>query len=489
MVQPIQYQVPVADPFAGLLQGLKLGATVQDLQASQQQRMLQQEQMRQQMMQRQQAMEQQQRAQAAMSQFFAKPFEQRSLGDYESLVQFLPKESFAALQNFAKQRTEEQNANEARLYSQMGVAVRSGAPGTAVQLARQRAEAEANPQQKQAFTALANAIEKTPDAAFDMIVTQMMGLGGTYSDAAKKIFDVAAPAEAFKVLTPAEAKARGLPTDRGQIWQLNTKTNQTTVLQAGEKPTELPSDIRILDAVGLPRTPENLMALKGAGATKVTVGGEAKPTRFQDKVDEKAANVYTEWTLEGGSSNAAARIAQLTDVTKTLDKFPELTGPAIGAVPEWAQALIIPRTKALRQNAERIIQEGLRPILGAQFTQAEGENFLKRAFDPSLGAAENARRLKLITQQMKVAAEQKNKFTKYIEQNGTLIGFKGKIPTISDFDAALGIQPAAEQQPAAPAPVPAPAAQSFPVAPQPQVNTQNVDALIDKWRSKYGVTR
>ena len=50
MVQPIQYQVPVADPFAGLMQGLKLGATVQDLQVTQQQRMLQQEQMRQQMM-------------------------------------------------------------------------------------------------------------------------------------------------------------------------------------------------------------------------------------------------------------------------------------------------------------------------------------------------------------------------------------------------------------------------------------------------------
>ena len=236
MVQPIQYQVPVADPFAGLLQGLKLGATVQDLQASQQQRMLQQEQMRQQMMQRQQAMEQQQRAQAAMSQFFAKPFAQRSLEDYESLVQFLPKESFAALQGFAKQRTEKQNANAARLYSQMAAGILGKSPEYSVQLARQAAEGEANPQQKQAFTALANAIEKTPEAAFDMIVIEMMGLEGNYSEAAKRIFDVAAPAEAFKVLTPAEAKARGLPTQGGAQWQVNTKTGKVERLVEGEKP-------------------------------------------------------------------------------------------------------------------------------------------------------------------------------------------------------------------------------------------------------------
>jgi hypothetical protein len=69
MVQPIQYQVPVADPFAGLMQGLRLGATVQDLQAAQQQRVLQQEQMRQQMMQRQQQMERQR----LFSEFALKP--------------------------------------------------------------------------------------------------------------------------------------------------------------------------------------------------------------------------------------------------------------------------------------------------------------------------------------------------------------------------------------------------------------------------------
>ena len=144
-------------------------------------------------------MEQQQRAQAAMSQFFAKPFEQRSLEDYESLVQFLPKESFAALQNFAKQRTEKQNANAARLYSQMAAGIRGKSPEYSVQLARQAAEGEANPQQKQAFTALANAIEKTPEAAFDMIVIEMMGLEGNYSEAAKKIFEVGAAADPMKL--------------------------------------------------------------------------------------------------------------------------------------------------------------------------------------------------------------------------------------------------------------------------------------------------
>jgi hypothetical protein len=104
MVQPIQYQVPLADPFAGLMQGLRLGATVQDLQAAQQQRVLQQEQMRQQMMQRQQAMERQQR----FSDFAMRP--NKTAADFrQALLDFPEQEKVLAKSYEGLAETELQN--------------------------------------------------------------------------------------------------------------------------------------------------------------------------------------------------------------------------------------------------------------------------------------------------------------------------------------------------------------------------------------------
>jgi hypothetical protein len=102
----------------------------------------------------------------------------------------------------------------------------------------------------------------------------------------------------------------------------------------------------------------------------------------------------------------------------------------------------------------------LRAILGAQFTQVEGENFLKRSFDPALGPDVNARRLRLILQQMKTSAKQSADVADYLEKNRTIRGFKGKIPSLADFEAAIqGAQPSAAAPPttgaAAATPVPA----------------------------------
>ena len=110
----------------------------------------------------------------------------------------------------------------------------------------------------------------------------------------------------------------------------------------------------------------------------------------------------------------------------------------------------MPASLEARQNAERVIQEGLRPILGAQFTQQEGENFLKRAFDPNLGPDINARRLSLVLEQMKVAAKQAQALSDYVEANGTAIGFKGVIPSRAQFEAVLDRADAPQrgQQPA-----------------------------------------
>jgi hypothetical protein len=113
--------------------------------------------------------------------------------------------------------------------------------------------------------------------------------------------------------------------------------------------------------------------------------------------------------------------------------------------------LLVPSSLEARQNAERVIQDGLRAILGAQFTQVEGENFLKRAFDPNLGPDVNARRLSLILEQMKESAKQAQSLSDYVEKNRTARGFNGVIPSLAQFEGALARVPAPqrERQPAA----------------------------------------
>ena len=186
--------------------------------------------------------------------------------------------------------------------------------------------------------------------------------------------------------------------------------------------------------------------MRGAGRAplvqNVLPGQPTPPTEFEKKLDEKGSNVYISWALEGGAANARARIAALQDVVNKLQasatgKGPTLSGVQIQVIPEALRPLLVPAAQEARQNAERVIQDGLRAILGAQFTQVEGENFLKRAFDPALGPDRNARRLSLILEQMKESAKQAQAVADYVEQNKSLRGFKGAYPSLAQFEAVL----------------------------------------------------
>jgi hypothetical protein len=171
---------------------------------------------------------------------------------------------------------------------------------------------------------------------------------------------------------------------------------------------------------------------------QVSMPGQPAPlTPFQKKVDELAAPIYTEWTLGGGAVNAGARIAQLQDVLKVLERNPNLTGPQMQLVPEWFRPILTPATAAAKQNADRIIQEGIKSTLGPQVTASEVMSFLDRVFNPSLGVQENMRRLRLIIEQMKAAAKVNDELRKHVEQTGSAVGFRGTLPSLAQYEAAI----------------------------------------------------
>jgi hypothetical protein len=194
----------------------------------------------------------------------------------------------------------------------------------------------------------------------------------------------------------------------------------------------------------LPATKDNLEVIndlldmiktaKEGKATKVSVG--VKLPEGVKAVDQKYAQDYLDWS-QGGGADAAANSAQIKSVLDRFAAGEKLTGPSIGLAPDFFNALVNPEALGAKQAVEEVVQRNLRAVLGAQFTQVEGERLISRAFDARLKPQENAKRLRKLFLQMQTAAQQKQAMAEYYEANETLRGFKGKQPNMQDFYNAL----------------------------------------------------
>jgi hypothetical protein len=160
---------------------------------------------------------------------------------------------------------------------------------------------------------------------------------------------------------------------------------------------------------------------------------------YEEKFDEKAAEQMTEWML-GGAQDTAKGIEQLTGVVSQLTGEEGLTGPHTVA-PDVLQAFFAPESLNLKQQVQEVVQRNLRVILGAQFTEREGELLIQRAFDPRLPAKQNAERLSRLLKYMVAAAQAKNDAASYINQNRTLMGWQGSLPSFDDLYGVLDVAP------------------------------------------------
>ena len=166
------------------------------------------------------------------------------------------------------------------------------------------------------------------------------------------------------------------------------------------------------------------------------IGGGDQYTPGQKKVDEAFADRYLDYIM-GGGSDSTKQIAQLDDVLAKLESGEQLTGPQFGLQPDAWQSWANPEALDARERVEEVVQRNLREVLGAQFTQAEGDRLIARAYNQRLSPEQNAQRLRLLVASMRAAADAKSAMMQYWdENNGTLAGFKGgaAVPTIDDFD-------------------------------------------------------
>ena len=122
---------------------------------------------------------------------------------------------------------------------------------------------------------------------------------------------------------------------------------------------------------------------------------QAKGTVAQQAVDKKFGTEYADYVAGGGFGDTMTQLSTLQGVLDQLKAGKSnLTGPGIGAVPDFARKRTYKESWAAQQAVEQSVQRTLKKTLGGQFTEREGLLFMQRGYDPSLTEKENAEKLK-----------------------------------------------------------------------------------------------
>ena len=154
-------------------------------------------------------------------------------------------------------------------------------------------------------------------------------------------------------------------------------------------------------------------------------------------IDKAFAKDYVAWAT-GGFADVEKNLTQLQDAhDRLLSGKENLTGPILGRTPDVLKQASHPEAIDVRDQVEEVVQRNLRLILGAQFTEREGERLIARAYNENLDEAVNAKRVGRLLKAIKVAAKAKQDTVDYYDKNGTLKGYTGEQFTMSDFNKAI----------------------------------------------------
>jgi hypothetical protein len=158
-----------------------------------------------------------------------------------------------------------------------------------------------------------------------------------------------------------------------------------------------------------------------------------KKTSGQNAVDQAFAKEYVEFKAAGGYADIDKNIRQLKQASELLGKDNSLTGPIRGMYPDFVRSITNPQAVATKEQVQEVAQRNLRLILGAQFTEKEGDRLISRVYNDRLSTEENKKRVDNLIAQISAAAQAKQSAAEYFEKNGTLTGWGGRLPKFEDF--------------------------------------------------------
>ena len=149
--------------------------------------------------------------------------------------------------------------------------------------------------------------------------------------------------------------------------------------------------------------------------------------------------------ITGGIQDTAKMLDQLQDtvnmlITHITDREADVDTIDITGSPEHRMPDLYQQKRGMgkaviaRENVEEVVQRGLREILGAQFTEKEGERLIARAYNVSLDEKDNLKKVIRLRNSMVAAAQVKRAAIEYYNTNNTLKGFKADLRAINDVE-------------------------------------------------------
>lgn len=165
-------------------------------------------------------------------------------------------------------------------------------------------------------------------------------------------------------------------------------------------------------------------------------GGLGKLTPMQQAVDKNWADDLVSWETNG-RADFVNNMALLNGAIGKINEGKELSGSGSNFLGGWGRDVWGAEGWAVQKDIEQVVQRNLKAVLGAQFTQSEGDRLIQRAYDPTAEESVNLRRLQMLQRQMEIAAEQRSRASEYFNKNGTMVGFQGAMPTVQDFENAI----------------------------------------------------
>lgn len=154
----------------------------------------------------------------------------------------------------------------------------------------------------------------------------------------------------------------------------------------------------------------------------------SKMSEGQKVLDRQWAKDHNEWT-SGGSDMAMTEIQKLRAVAKDLKEKRVETGGFTGMFPDQ---LTSNKVLSARADVESSINQSLKQIMGAQFTEREGARVIKATWNEADSTENNLKRIERLANDLESQARAKTQKANYFEQYGTLQGWKSEQPMTKD---------------------------------------------------------
>ncbi len=170
--------------------------------------------------------------------------------------------------------------------------------------------------------------------------------------------------------------------------------------------------------------------VRGSGVNVTTNVGDGNVGQKElDKLFAKRVDDFR----TSGQFLAEKDLDQLQNTLDRLASGEDITG-VIGLLPDSVGAFFNPSGVIAKENVAEVVQRNLKAILGAQFTEKEGEKLIARAFNPLLKPEQNSIRVGRLLRQIGGMRDTMEARAEFFEANGTIRGFTGPAaPTLGDI--------------------------------------------------------